>query len=114
METAAAMAEEGESEVKRHPPARRMMPRTEGQPPGRQVKTLHDLLALHERFIIIQTLERHRFSRQKAAEALGVTRNYLWRRMRLLGVDFSALPRTTPGRPRKKLVVLTDGKSFDS
>jgi len=112
---AAVTSDEGEAAVKRHPPARRMMPKVDGQPPGRQIKTLHDLLALHERLIIIQTLERNRFSRQKAAEALGVTRNYLWRRMKLLGVDFSALPRTTPGRPRKKLVVVPiDGKLFDS
>lgn len=70
----------------------------------RVAKTLHEILALHERLIIIQALQRNGFSRTKAAESLGVSRNYLWRRMRLLSVDFSSLPRTTPGRPRKSTV----------
>lgn len=67
-------------------------------------KTLHELLALHERIIIIKTLQQHAFSRTKAAAALGVSRNYLWRRMKILQIDFAALPRTTPGRPRKRTV----------
>jgi DNA-binding NtrC family response regulator len=66
-------------------------------------RTLHELLALHERLIIIKSLQACGFSRKRAAEALGVSRNYLWRRMRILHIDFQALPRTTPGRPRKKL-----------
>lgn len=65
-------------------------------------RTLHELLALHERVIIIKALQVNRFSRTRAAESLGVSRNYLWRRMRLLHIDFQALPRTTPGRPRKR------------
>lgn len=65
-------------------------------------KTLHELLAIHEKIIIIKTLQQHNFSRTHAAEALGVSRNYLWRRMRILHIDFAALPRTTPGRPRKR------------
>lgn len=65
-------------------------------------RTLHELLALHERLIIIQSLQKNEFSRTKAAIALGVSRNYLWRRMKLLQIDFKALPRTTPGRPRKR------------
>ena len=65
-------------------------------------RTLHELLALHERLILIQALQRHDFSRTKAAESLGVSRNYLWRRMKILHIDFAALPRTTPGRPRKR------------
>lgn len=74
----------------------------DGRP--RVPKTLREILALHERLIIIQALQRNGFSRTRAAESLGVSRNYLWRRMRLLGVDFSSLPRTTPGRPRKRTV----------
>jgi DNA-binding NtrC family response regulator len=72
------------------------------QPPRPGPRTLHELLALHERLIIIQALQRHAFSRTQTAESLGVSRNYLWRRMRLLHIDFAALPRTTPGRPRKR------------
>lgn len=70
--------------------------------PATVPRTLHELLALHERLIIIQALQRHEFSRSKTAESLGISRNYLWRRMRLLHIDFAALPRTTPGRPRKR------------
>lgn len=65
-------------------------------------RTLHELLALHEKIIIIKTLQQHNFSRTLAAVALGVSRNYLWRRMKILHIDFKALPRTTPGRPRKR------------
>lgn len=65
-------------------------------------RTLHELLALHERIIIIKTLQQHDFSRTRAAASLGVSRNYLWRRMKILQIDFAALPRTTPGRPRKR------------
>jgi DNA-binding NtrC family response regulator len=72
--------------------------------PPRQGRTLHELLALHERVILIQALQMNHFSRTRAAESLGVSRNYLWRRMRMLRIDFSVLPRTTPGRPRKRTV----------
>ncbi len=67
-------------------------------------KTLPELLSLHERLIIIQTLQRHAFSRAAAAKALGITRLDLWRRMRRLGVDLKVVPRTSPGRPRVKAV----------
>lgn len=70
-----------------------------------QKKTLHDLLALHERILIIQTIQLNRGSRNLSASALGVSRTYLWRRMRALKIDSSVLPRTTPGRPRKKVKV---------
>lgn len=70
--------------------------------PATVPRTLQELLALHERLILIQALQRHYFSRTKAAESLGITRNYLWRRMKILQIDFAALPRTTPGRPRKR------------
>ncbi len=72
-------------------------------------RTLHELLALHERLVIIKTLQACEWSRKRAAEALGVSRNYLWRRMRILHIDFSALPRTTPGRPRKRTGGQEDG-----
>lgn len=67
-------------------------------------KTLPELLALHERLIIIQTLQRHGFSRAEAAKSLGITRLDLWRRMRRLGVDVKVVPRTSPGRPRRSKV----------
>lgn len=65
-------------------------------------RTLDELLALHERVIIIKALQVNNFSRTRAAESLGISRNRLWRRMCILHIDFAALPRTTPGRPRKR------------
>lgn len=68
------------------------------KPTAKAPLTLSDLLALHERLLIVQTLSRHGFSRKRAAEALGVTRLDLWRRMRKLKIE---VKRTSPGRPAK-------------
>lgn len=68
---------------------------------SRAPKTLPELLAAHERIIIISALQRFDFSRTATAKSLGVSRNYLWRRMRGLHIDFSAIPRSPPGRPKK-------------
>lgn len=65
-------------------------------------KTLAELLGLHERLIIIQTLQQNAFSRRRTAEALGLTRAQLYRRMSILNIDTSVLPRTSTGRPRRK------------
>lgn len=62
-------------------------------------RTLAEHLAIHERLVIIQTLALQGYSRKRTAEILGVTRNYLWSRMRRLSID---VPRTTPGRSKKK------------
>lgn len=67
-----------------------------------QPSTLHSLLASHERLILIRTLAANGFSRVKAAEALGISRQHLWHRVLLLKIDRSVLPRRHPGRPRKK------------
>lgn len=74
----------------------------DGKP--RTPKTLSELLAAHERLILIQALQLNGFSRQLTALSLGITPNQLWRRMTILKIDFAALPRNAPGRPRKKLV----------
>lgn len=88
----------------KHPHARRHAWRPHASPPSPSnvSKTLPELLALHERLIIIKSLGQNGYSRQKTAKQLGISRNYLWRRMTILGIDFSVLPRTTAGRPRKK------------
>lgn len=89
-----------------HPFARRAFKQS-GPAPAvatvpRPARSLHELLALHERVLIIQSLQSCGFSRTLAATKLGVKRTYLWRRMKLLKIDLTALPRTTGGRPRKK------------
>lgn len=68
---------------------------------GRAPRTLPEIMAAYERVIIIQSLQHHGFSRKQTAASLGVSRTLLWRRMRLLGMDFSAVPRIIPGRPRE-------------
>ena len=70
--------------------------------PKRPARTLSEMLALHERIIIIQTIQRNGGSRLLSANALGVSRNYLWRRMKALKIDLKAIPRTSPGRPKKQ------------
>lgn len=69
------------------------------KPPSKAPLTLPDLLELHERLLIVQTLSRHGFSRKRAAESLGITRLDLWRRMRRLKID---VKRTSSGRPSQK------------
>lgn len=64
--------------------------------------TLPSLMADYERLLILKTLARNGFSRTLAAQALGVTRQHLWHRIKLLGIDVKAIPRQHPGRPRKK------------
>ena len=68
---------------------------------GRVPRTLPEIMAAYERVIIIQSLQHNGFSRMKTAASLGVSRTLLWRRMRLLGMDFSAVPRIITGRPKK-------------
>lgn len=63
--------------------------------------SLREILRRHERVVIIHTLQAYGGSRARAAEALKLTRSQLWRRMRSLGMDFSALPAFRTGRPRK-------------
>ena len=68
---------------------------------GRAPRTLPEIMAAYERVIIIQSLQHNGFSRKRTAASLGVSRTLLWRRMKLLGMDFSAVPRIITGRPRK-------------
>jgi DNA-binding NtrC family response regulator len=64
-------------------------------------RTLPQLLGDYERLLIVQALQMSNFSRKVAADMLGVSKLYLYRRMTLLKMDFKVFPRTTPGRPRK-------------
>lgn len=83
-------------------------PRPESKPPAKLTRqTLREMLAIYERSVLLQTLRLNGFSREQAARALGITRQHLWRRMRDLKIDFSAIPRTTggggPPRNRERL-----------
>ncbi len=68
---------------------------------SRAPMSLDEILKRYERLIIIQVLQANDFSRAKAARSLKVSRNNLWRRMKILKIDFSEMPMVRMGRPRK-------------
>lgn len=76
------------------------------QPDGerRPARTLPELLAAHEKFLISETLRRNGSSRSLAARVLGISPRRLYRRMRALGVEVEAPP--PRGRPMRKLQAL--------
>ncbi len=61
-------------------------------------RTLPEMLAAYERVLIIQALSKG--SRTKAAEILGISRVYLWKRMRRLEIDAALFPRARTGRKK--------------
>ena len=67
---------------------------------GRAPKTLPEIMAAYERVVIIQALQHNDFSRTKTAASLGVSTNFLWRRMRMLKMDLAAFPKIKSGRTR--------------
>ena len=71
---------------------------------GRDLATrsLPEILADHERLIIIEALARCGGSRTRAASALGIRRERLYRRMLFLKIDLDAVVAAV-GRPRKGL-----------
>ena len=70
--------------------------------PAKPPRTLAGIMSDYERVIVIQALQLNGFCRSRAAISLGLSRSGLWRRMRLLHIDFSALPKARPG-PRKPI-----------
>ena len=68
---------------------------------SRAPMSLDEILKRYERLIIIQVLQDNDFSRAKAARSLKVSRNNLWRRMKILKIDFSEMPMVRMGRPKK-------------
>lgn len=68
---------------------------------SRAPMSLDEILKRYERLIIIQVLQANDFSRDKAAKSLKVSRNNLWRRMKILKIDFSEMPMVRMGRPKK-------------
>lgn len=53
----------------------------------RAPRTLKELLEAHEKVIIEKTLVVQGWSRTGAARALGISRMWLWRRMKVLGIN---------------------------
>ena len=54
--------------------------------PSPEDTSLKELLAAKEREIIIETLNRHRWNKGRAAAALGISRPTLFRKMRAYGL----------------------------
>ncbi|MDA7950708.1 MAG: sigma-54 dependent transcriptional regulator [Pirellulaceae bacterium] len=52
-----------------------------------EVKTLKDALEGPERQIILETLRRHQWNRNETAEALGINRTTLYKKMKKLGLE---------------------------
>jgi DNA-binding NtrC family response regulator len=65
-------------------------------------RTLPEILADHERLIIIEALAHCGGSRTRAAAALGIRRERLYRRMLYLKIDLDAVAAAV-GRPKKSL-----------
>lgn len=59
---------------------------------ARRPATLRELLRKHERLVILETLRRNRFSRERTAEILGLSLPTLWRRMRDLEITAADAP----------------------
>lgn len=70
---------------------------------GMSPKTLPEIMHAYERIVIIKALQLNEFCRLKTAESLGVSRDYLYGRIRLLGIDLSQLPGRV-GRPKLERV----------
>jgi len=68
---------------------------------GPQAKTLPEIMATYERIVIIQALQLNSFSRTLTAASLGIRRNHLYQRMKILKINLLEIP-SSPGRPRKK------------
>ena len=72
--------------------------------PGKTPRTLPEIMAAYEKMIILQALKHNGFSRAMTAASLGVRRALLWRRMKLLKLDYTVVPKGHGGRPRKKVL----------
>jgi transcriptional regulator with PAS, ATPase and Fis domain len=64
-------------------------------------KTLSEIMASHERIIILQALRLNGFSRKKTAASLSIGKTCLWQRMRKLKITYPEIPKDRRGRPRK-------------
>ena len=71
-----------------------------------KVHSLDELLGNYERTLIMITLQRNKWNRRLAAEALRISTRRLFYRMRALHFDTKAIPRDLPGRRRLKIVAL--------
>jgi len=77
-----------------------LVPR-DSSPSSGDRRTLPEIMFAYERIIIIQALQLNGFCRSTTAASLGISRNHLYSRVRLLGIDLGAMPRR--GRVPKSL-----------
>jgi DNA-binding NtrC family response regulator len=64
-------------------------------------RTLPEIMATYERIVIIQALQLNGFSRRETAISLGISRNHLYSRIRLLKINLNELPRYTRMRSKR-------------
>lgn len=79
---------------------------------NKQLHSLDELLGNYERMVIMITLQRNKWNRRLAAEALQISKRRLLYRMRALHFDTKAIPRDLPGRRRSKLLNANAESSF--
>lgn len=65
----------------------------------RAARTLPELMANHERLLLIQAMQLNGWSRTRAAESLGITRSYFYKRARALHIHLDEIPRQRAARP---------------
>jgi DNA-binding NtrC family response regulator len=75
-----------------------------------KVHSLDELLSNYERTLIMITLQRNKWNRRLAAEALLISERRLFYRLRALHFDTKAIPRDAPGRRRSKVFPAADMK----
>lgn len=65
-------------------------------------RTLPEIMAAYERVVIIQAMQHNGFCRAKTADSLGISRSFLYRRIRLLKINLKEIPTVKRGRPSKQ------------
>jgi DNA-binding NtrC family response regulator len=71
-------------------------------PRDRAPLTYRELLANYERLILIKAIQLNSGSRTRAAASLGMRRELLYARIRVLGIDLRQLPARNGRPPRER------------
>ncbi len=71
-------------------------------PRDRQPLTYRELMANYERLILIKAIQLNGGSRTRAATSLGMRRELLYARIRVLGIDLGQIPGRNGRPPRMK------------
>ena len=73
----------------------KIIPKTVSSYGNGSSRTLAEIMASYERVIIIQALQLNGFSRTLTAASLGIRRNQLYKRIKILNIQLSEMPGNT-------------------